>query len=133
MKTAVFFILMGLFFPVAHCQEHTLDTCSEPLLVLPWDSEAIWENRFEVIKSIGKDQWYQISMDAGICGTTRLRLLINEEGEILCYQLIKEVHPILTRAITNHLPDMKFWPGEIRGVKTTTWITLTLRFGCGIN
>ena len=57
METAVFFILMSLFFRAAHCQDSTClsaqDACSEPLLVLSCDIEPIWVNRSEVIVEIG--------------------------------------------------------------------------------
>jgi protein TonB len=70
----------------------------------------------------------QIAKDAGIEGTVVVRILIDKNGDYRDHRILKQVHPILSKAVEEQLKQLRFTPGIQAGKPIKAWINLPFQF-----
>jgi len=89
------------------------------------DQEPKPINLNELRKEIG---YPQIARDAKIDGMLVARILIDEKGEYLKHEIIKEAHAILNRAVEKELPKIQMTPALKDGVPVKYWVNIPFNF-----
>lgn len=59
-------------------------------------------------------------------GTTVFRMLVNEKGDCVRYAVIREVHPLLTKALETCIHQLEFSPAIQYGEPITYWINFPI-------
>ncbi|MEO1417249.1 MAG: energy transducer TonB [Bacteroidota bacterium] len=59
-------------------------------------------------------------------GTTVFRMLVNEKGDCIRYAVIREVHPLLTKALETCIHQLEFSPAIQYGQPISYWINLPI-------
>ncbi|MEZ4772873.1 MAG: energy transducer TonB [Bacteroidia bacterium] len=89
------------------------------------DEEPQPVNMSEVQKLIG---YPQIARDAGIQGSVIVRVLVDKKGNYTKHKVINQVHPILEKAVTDHIDKLQFTPA-IQGKKPIQfWVNIPFNF-----
>ena len=87
-------------------------------------------NMSEIQRLIG---FPQIARDAGITGRVILEVKVNEEGNYVSHQVVKDPHPILTKAVEKHIGKMKFELGYLDEEVVSYLVTIPFNFACVLN
>lgn len=89
------------------------------------DEEPTPVNMADVQKLIG---YPQIARDAGIQGSVIVRVLVDKKGNYTKHKVINQVHPILEKAVTDHIDKLRFTPA-IQGKKPIQfWVNIPFNF-----
>jgi len=82
-------------------------------------------NMADIQKAIG---YPQIARDAGIEGSVVVRVLVNEVGRYSRHKVINQVHPILTKAVEEHVGKLRFTPAIQGGKPIKFWVNIPFAF-----
>lgn len=82
-------------------------------------------NMDDIKKVIG---YPQIARDAGIEGTVVVRVLVDKKGNYDKHRVINGVHPILTKAVEEHIGKLKFSPAIQGGKPIPFWVNIPFNF-----
>ncbi|RMG18094.1 MAG: TonB family protein [Bacteroidetes bacterium] len=82
-------------------------------------------NMGDIQKAIG---YPQIARDAGIEGVVVVRVLVDELGNYSRHKVINQVHPILTKAVEEHVNKLKFTPAIQGGKPIKFWVNIPFNF-----
>lgn len=97
----------------------------DPNVFVSVEKEPEALNFDSVRKNIG---YPAIARDAGIEGNTVLRILVDNKGSYIKHQVIKAVHPILTKEIEKHVSSLRFNPAIKEGVNISFWMNVPFNF-----
>ena len=82
-------------------------------------------NMGDIQKLIG---YPQIARDAGIEGTVVVRVLVDKAGNYSRHRVINQVHPILTKAVEEHIDKLRFSPAIQGGKPIPFWVNIPFNF-----
>ncbi len=82
-------------------------------------------NMADIQKLIG---YPQIARDAGIEGTVVVRVLVDKSGNYDRHRVINQVHPILTKAVEEHIDKLRFSPAIQGGKPIPFWVNIPFNF-----
>lgn len=82
-------------------------------------------NMGDIQKLIG---YPQIARDAGIEGNVVVRVLVDKAGNYNKHKIITQVHPILTKAVEEHIQKLKFTPAIQGGKPIKFWVNIPFNF-----
>ena len=126
----------------AYIQQEKSDKAAEenfmngPEVIVPKDEPGISEfvrvneeprpiNESDVKKLVG---YPRIAIDAHIEGQVVFRVLVDHYGRIQKYQIVNEVHPILSSAVEKHIEKMIFTPAMKDGMPVKFWVNVPFNF-----
>jgi TonB family protein len=89
------------------------------------EKEPVPLNLDEIKQQIG---YPREAKEAEIDGKVVLRILIDEQGKYVKHIVLKDPHPLLTRAVEKEIPALRFSPGEGGGKLVKTWVTIPFQF-----
>lgn len=69
-----------------------------------------------------------MAVEAEIEGRVTLRVLVDKYGNYVKHAVVKDPHPILTRAVTEKINLLKMTPGIQAGKPIKVWVTLPFNF-----
>lgn len=96
---------------------------STTFVLLEKEPQAV--NMDELRKLIG---YPAMAIEAQIEGKVILRIQIDKNGDYVKHIVVKEPHPILTRAVTEKISHLKMTPGIQAGKPIKVWVTLPFDF-----
>ncbi|TAE56001.1 MAG: energy transducer TonB [Bacteroidetes bacterium] len=70
----------------------------------------------------------QIARDAGIQGTVVVRVLVDKKGNYGKHRIISQAHPVLAKAVEEHLAKLKFTPAIQGGKPIQFWVNIPFNF-----
>ncbi|MEL7340987.1 MAG: energy transducer TonB, partial [Bacteroidota bacterium] len=70
----------------------------------------------------------QIARDAGIEGNVVVRVLVDKRGNYDKHKIITQVHPILTKAVEEHIAKLQFTPAIQGGKPIKFWVNIPFNF-----
>ncbi|MCB0842763.1 MAG: energy transducer TonB, partial [Bacteroidetes bacterium] len=70
----------------------------------------------------------QIARDASIQGMVVVRVLVDKNGNYAKHKVTNEVHPILSRAVEEHVNKLKFTPAIQGGKPIKFWVNIPFNF-----
>lgn len=82
-------------------------------------------NMDDIKKLIG---YPQIARDAGIEGSVVVRVLVDKKGNYAKHRVINQVHPILEKAVTEHVNKLRFTPAIQGGKPIQFWVNIPFNF-----
>ncbi|MEO0468619.1 MAG: energy transducer TonB [Bacteroidota bacterium] len=82
-------------------------------------------NMDDIKKLIG---YPQIARDAGIEGNVVVRVLVDKKGNYSKHRVINQVHPILAKAVEEHIGKLKFTPAIQGGRPIKFWVNIPFNF-----
>ena len=82
-------------------------------------------NMDELRKLIG---YPPMAKEAEIEGKVILRVQVNKNGKYVKHIVIKDPHPILTKAVTDKIRNLSFTPGIQAGKPIKVWVTIPFDF-----
>lgn len=82
-------------------------------------------NMDDIKKLIG---YPQIARDAGIEGSVVVRVLVDKKGNYAKHRVINQVHPILEKAVTDHVNKLRFTPAIQGGKPIQFWVNIPFNF-----
>jgi TonB family protein len=82
-------------------------------------------NMKEVQDQIG---YPQAAVDSGLQGQVILRILVDESGRYLKHKVVKDVHPLLSEAVEEHVSKLVFSPAMREGKPTMFWVNIPFNF-----
>lgn len=82
-------------------------------------------NMDDIKKLIG---YPQIARDAGIEGSVVVRVLVDKKGNYGRHKIINQVHPILSKAVEQHITRLKFTPAIQGGKPIQFWVNIPFNF-----
>lgn len=82
-------------------------------------------NMGDIQRAIG---YPQIARDAGIDGNVIVRVLVDETGKYSRHKVISQVHPVLTKAVEEHIDKLRFTPAIQGGKPTKFWVNIPFNF-----
>lgn len=82
-------------------------------------------NMADIQKLVG---YPAIAKEAGIQGEVVVRILIDEKGNYMKHKIIKQMHPILAKAVEDQLSRLKFTPAIQGGKAIKFWVNVPFRF-----
>lgn len=82
-------------------------------------------NMEDIRKLIG---YPQIARDAGIEGNVVVRVLVDKKGNYSRHKIINQVHPILTKAVEEHIDKLTFSPAIQGGKPIPFWVNIPFSF-----
>jgi periplasmic protein TonB len=69
-----------------------------------------------------------LAKEAEIEGKVTLRVLVDSHGNYVKHAVLKDPHPILTKAVTDKINQLKTTPGIQAGKPIKVWVTLPFNF-----
>jgi TonB family protein len=69
-----------------------------------------------------------IAKESEIQGKVIIRVQIDEKGNYVKHIVIKDPHPILTKAVESKIPNLRFFPGIQNGKPIKVWVTIPFDF-----
>jgi len=114
----ILFVMMGAFLGI-QAQEPGIN---EFIYV---DQEPAPQNLGELRKAI---EYPAEAVEQEIQGTVVARILVNEEGQYVRHELVKDIHPLLSEAVEARLPDLRFTPAMLEGKPLMYWVNLPFPF-----
>ena len=69
-----------------------------------------------------------MAKEAEIQGRVTLRVMVDKMGNYVKHIVLKDPHPILTRAVTEKIHLLKRTPGIQAGKPIKVWVTLPFNF-----
>lgn len=82
-------------------------------------------NMDELKKIIG---YPPMAKEAEITGKVVVRVLVDKTGSYVKHVVLKDPHAILTKAVTDKLPQLKFTPGRQNNQPVKVWVTIPFEF-----
>ncbi|MEM7038326.1 MAG: energy transducer TonB, partial [Bacteroidota bacterium] len=89
------------------------------------EKEPAAVNMDEIRKLIG---YPPMAKEAEIEGKVIVRVLVNKFGDYVKHAVLKDPHPILTRAVEGKINVLKTTPGVQAGQPIPVWITIPFDF-----
>lgn len=89
------------------------------------ESEPVPVNMDDLKKLIG---YPEMAVEAEIQGKVILRVYIDKQGNYKKHLVVKDPHPILTRAVSQHIDKLKMTPGIQSGRPINVWVTVPFSF-----
>lgn len=89
------------------------------------EMEAHPRNLDEVKQMIG---YPAAAKEAGIEGTVRMRVQVDEKGQYVRHIVVNDPHPILTEAVTSKISELHFLPGIQASKPIKVWADVTFAF-----
>lgn len=69
-----------------------------------------------------------MAKEAEIEGKVTVRIQVDKNGRYVKHIVLKDPHPILTKAVTDKLPQLQFTPGIQAGKPIKVWVTIPFDF-----
>ena len=69
----------------------------------------------------------QIARDAGIEGNVVVRVLVDEDGKYSRHKVINQVHPVLAKAVEEHVGNLRFTPAIQGGKPIKFWVNIPFK------
>lgn len=69
-----------------------------------------------------------MALEADIEGKVTLRVMVDKHGDYVKHVVLKDPHPILTKAVTDKIHHLKTTPGIQAGKPIKVWVTLPFNF-----
>ena len=69
-----------------------------------------------------------MAKEAEIEGKVIVRVQVDKEGKYVKHLVIKDPHPILTKAVTDKINMLSFTPGIQAGKPIKVWVTIPFDF-----
>jgi protein TonB len=69
-----------------------------------------------------------MAKEAEITGKVIVRVLVDKTGSYVKHVVLKDPHAILTKAVTDKLPQLKFTPGRQNNQPVKVWVTIPFEF-----
>lgn len=69
-----------------------------------------------------------MALEAEIEGKVTLRVMVDKHGDYVKHVVLKDPHPILTKAVTDKIHHLKTTPGIQAGKPIKVWVTLPFNF-----
>jgi protein TonB len=96
----------------------------------PWgfsynEKEPMPVNMSEVAALIG---YPAMAKEANIEGKVTLRVKVDKNGKYAKHIVVKDPHPILTKAVTDKISNLVFTPGIQSGKPVAVWVTIPFNF-----
>jgi protein TonB len=82
-------------------------------------------NMDEIKKLIG---YPPMAKEAEIQGKVVVRVLVDKTGHYVKHLVLKDPHPLLTKGVTDKLPELKFTPGRQNNQPVKVWVTIPFDF-----
>ncbi|RMG57162.1 MAG: energy transducer TonB, partial [Bacteroidetes bacterium] len=82
-------------------------------------------NMDDIKKLIG---YPQIARDAGIEGSVVVRVLVDKKGNYARHRIINQVHPVLAKAVEEHVNKLRFTPAIQGGKPIQFWVNIPFNF-----
>ncbi|GAB4415703.1 MAG: hypothetical protein OHK0039_24490 [Bacteroidia bacterium] len=82
-------------------------------------------NMDDIKKLIG---YPQIARDAGIEGSVVVRVLVDKKGNYNKHRIINQVHPVLAKAVEEHVAKLRFTPAIQGGKPIQFWVNIPFNF-----
>ena len=70
----------------------------------------------------------QMARDASIEGSVVIRVLVDKKGNYSKHKIINHVHPILAKAVEEHVPKLRFTPAIQGGKPIPFWVNIPFSF-----
>ena len=99
------------------------DLKPDTFILLEKEPQAV--NLDELGKLIG---YPEMAKEAEIEGRVTLRVMVDKMGNYVKHIVLKDPHPILTRAVTEKIHLLKMTPGIQAGKPIKVWVTLPFNF-----
>ncbi|MEY3442525.1 MAG: hypothetical protein RLZZ519_806 [Bacteroidota bacterium] len=109
--------------PVTVVPKEDDDPKSETFILLEKEPQAV--NLDELKGLIG---YPPMAVEALIEGRVTLRVMVDKMGNYVKHIVLKDPHPILTRAVTEKIHLLKMTPGIQAGKPIKVWVTLPFNF-----
>lgn len=82
-------------------------------------------NLDEVVELIG---YPELAKESSIEGQVIVRILLDEKGNYMKHSVIKNPHPLLTKAVEKQVHKLKFTPAIQAGKPVKYWVTIPFKF-----
>ncbi|MDX1907278.1 MAG: energy transducer TonB [Bacteroidia bacterium] len=69
-----------------------------------------------------------IARDAGIQGQVVVRVLVDKKGNYSKHRIINQVHPVLAKAVEEHIAKLRFTPAIQGGKPIQFWVNIPFNF-----
>ncbi|MDX1907279.1 MAG: TonB family protein [Bacteroidia bacterium] len=69
-----------------------------------------------------------IARDAGIEGQVVVRILVDKKGNYSKHRIINQVHPVLAKAVEEHIAKLRFTPAIQGGKPIQFWVNIPFNF-----
>lgn len=89
------------------------------------DEEPIPVNLTEVLEKVG---YPKEAIDAGVQGRAIVRILVDEEGNYVKHEFMKELHPAISSAINEHVESLTFTPALVNNTQVKYWMNVPFPF-----
>lgn len=89
------------------------------------DEEPRPTNLGEVRTAIG---YPEMAIQQNIQGNVVIRVLVDTTGEYLDHSIIASAHPILGKAVEDHVGELIFSPAQVEGKKIRFWVNIPFNF-----
>ena len=89
------------------------------------EEEPIPVNMDDIQSLVG---YPQIARDAGIEGNVIVRVLVDKKGNYERHKIINQGHPILTKAVEEHIDKLRFSPAIQGGKPIPFWVNIPFNF-----
>jgi protein TonB len=113
-------------------------TCPPAVTVVPKEDDDLKPDTFILLEKepqavnldeLGKLIGYpEMAKEAEIQGRVTLRVMVDKMGNYVKHIVLKDPHPILTRAVTEKIHLLKMTPGIQAGKPIKVWVTLPFNF-----
>jgi len=123
-RIELFWLLLGPLILLAQClmaQDSRAVAPAEAVV----EAAPEWLNQAEVLAAIG---YPEAAKQQNISGKVMVRVLIDAEGHYVKHVYVTEPDPILVKAVTDHLPEVRFSPAVMAGKAIQTWVTIPFDF-----
>ncbi|GAB4422136.1 MAG: hypothetical protein OHK0039_37910 [Bacteroidia bacterium] len=70
----------------------------------------------------------EIAREAGIKGNVIVRVLVDKKGNYAKHRIINQVHPLLSKAVEEQLPKLRFTPAIQGGKPIAFWVNIPFNF-----
>jgi len=97
----------------------------DPYAMSVVDVEPTPTNMNDVRRIIG---YPPLAREADIEGKVIVRVLVTEEGSYKKHIVLKDPHPLLTKAVEDKLPEISFSPAVLEGQPVKVWVTIPFDF-----
>ena len=121
-------IILGCFFRSQPIQS---DTYNKLISTVAQDSiQAPNPMNYSVfIDSISRSKEMRILQDAGLPCRVEFEILVNEDGNYLKHKWVgNPCHPLAENMIARYMPQLKFEPGLIKGIKQEMWVKMNVNW-----
>ncbi|MEL7534020.1 MAG: TonB family protein [Bacteroidota bacterium] len=89
------------------------------------DEEPKPSNLAEVREAIG---YPEMAIQQNLQGNVVIRVLVDTTGEYLDHSVIASAHPVLGKAVEDHIADLTFSPAILKNKPTRFWVNIPFNF-----